>query len=1133
MNLNQAKQRIQIFKDQFAPRYGEGHYLFACHAAFPIGFTPDMLYQIWANFREIPSDGDSQGTGSEIDLIAVSDLLLSALCTKTGRDIYEMDVKVRGLLLDELRTERFTRLNRLQEMAFFIFQYLDSVVAKFEFESFRETLYWNTLVTLAPQQAFHEITQKLGEFVRENNEGEIMRMRNLLESFAYQDKGMQQMEQSNFRRLLDYTKALKAHMLGYNAKVINQQVEKSGAIAFTDDPNAADDYYEIPLLEEMVDQVSITQENPELSKEAPLPIKEIFALVVGIDEYIYPSMRLSGCVNDVELISNYLKETVNKEHEYTLELTRLVNEKATSKNITATLNQFREQAGPEDIVFFYFAGHSIKDALDLDYTSLILHDTQIEWKDKSLSKADEFRLEPLVAEGWACDIVLFIDTHYCAAVIQNPYDHVIFFAACGADQEAFEHRMGTRTHGLFTFNLVKALRERKQQMTYQQLFQQLRVQMEDSGYEQTPVLLADQSRTYKYVFGEYAPESQELMRRLENFRFTPASDLDLSDLNLTFIPAEVFTFSYLENLNLSGNQLDGIPSKLMSLRILQRLDLRNNQITRINLDVLAMPSIKEIYLSGNPIADIEPELLDGDVKKLSDYLSDIKRNARNCYALFIAIDDYPEFPNTGSVNLRAAVSDAKALRQMLKSHFQTDRELNFQHRDLYNEDATKEAVIKALENVASQANENDVFLCYFAGHDILLKTSDAAWVLANSNGEFNGKQEFSTSELSAQIELLLSKNVNTILLNPPKWGPVEQENLVVVEPGIFNNEGPMPDGSYHSHFAYQLLHHFEAQKGQLNYRFFQEMGKGKPSFYKSRTGSKEMPQLKTASLNFAKTFLRSELGYGKQIRQRFQEAQSSNVLDLSGMDLDHIPPQVFEMENLYILNLAGNRIDFLPPRITELKALERLELEGNPILNLPQGILIEGGMRDIRNYFESLEVTSLEIPVVISIFCELEDGMKDLPNEIEQVLSPYREERLLESVALIDPTSDEIFRLFHNYNKNEIALVNLSANTNKEIIRILNPAGRQIEIPVTTFLKLVGDLGNIKMVLMDGSESEELAYKMMEQGISAAIGVTGTGNTNMAMQFWRAYYQCLANGHTLREAFEKVKIEMVFQKQKR
>lgn len=34
----------------FAQEFGEAHLNLACHAAFPLSLTPDLLYQIWANF---------------------------------------------------------------------------------------------------------------------------------------------------------------------------------------------------------------------------------------------------------------------------------------------------------------------------------------------------------------------------------------------------------------------------------------------------------------------------------------------------------------------------------------------------------------------------------------------------------------------------------------------------------------------------------------------------------------------------------------------------------------------------------------------------------------------------------------------------------------------------------------------------------------------------------------------------------------------------------------------------------------------------------------------------------------------------------------------------------------------------
>ena len=59
-----SRQRIVSFQNRFTPIYGEGHFIFACHAAFPVIFTPDMLHRIWLNFNMYPgSNGDEAISG--------------------------------------------------------------------------------------------------------------------------------------------------------------------------------------------------------------------------------------------------------------------------------------------------------------------------------------------------------------------------------------------------------------------------------------------------------------------------------------------------------------------------------------------------------------------------------------------------------------------------------------------------------------------------------------------------------------------------------------------------------------------------------------------------------------------------------------------------------------------------------------------------------------------------------------------------------------------------------------------------------------------------------------------------------------------------------------------------------------
>jgi len=72
----------------FAQEFGEAHLNLACHAAFSLSLTPDLLYQIWANF--VP----------EAPWTAVARVLLSRLCKEVGSEMYEMDNAVRNLYYD-------------------------------------------------------------------------------------------------------------------------------------------------------------------------------------------------------------------------------------------------------------------------------------------------------------------------------------------------------------------------------------------------------------------------------------------------------------------------------------------------------------------------------------------------------------------------------------------------------------------------------------------------------------------------------------------------------------------------------------------------------------------------------------------------------------------------------------------------------------------------------------------------------------------------------------------------------------------------------------------------------------------------------------------------------------------------
>lgn len=86
---------------------------------------------------------------------------------------------------------------------------------------------------------------------------------------------------------------------------------------------------------------------------ARTPAKRRRALLVGINEYPDPAMRLSGCVNDVFLISKTLQQSGYDPAEIRL----LVDERATRAEVASRLEWLVEGARPGDERVFFYSGH--------------------------------------------------------------------------------------------------------------------------------------------------------------------------------------------------------------------------------------------------------------------------------------------------------------------------------------------------------------------------------------------------------------------------------------------------------------------------------------------------------------------------------------------------------------------------------------------------------------------------------------------------------------------------------------------------------------------------------------------------------------------------------------------------------
>jgi Leucine-rich repeat (LRR) protein/GTPase SAR1 family protein len=177
MALTTKQQRqIDYYNQQFQAD-GTAHYLFACHAAFPVVFSVEMLHQLWVNFKVVGE--------ASIPKVVISDFLLSNLCQEVGLGLYEFrDEGIRTALLHDLE-QQFDKLYR-NRLAAFLYQYAQNNYNTPEYQNLKDTHQWTALATLNPQEAIQKIGDAISKSVVENDAAETMRIHSLLEEIVEQ-----------------------------------------------------------------------------------------------------------------------------------------------------------------------------------------------------------------------------------------------------------------------------------------------------------------------------------------------------------------------------------------------------------------------------------------------------------------------------------------------------------------------------------------------------------------------------------------------------------------------------------------------------------------------------------------------------------------------------------------------------------------------------------------------------------------------------------------------------------------------------------------------------------------------------------------------------------------------------------
>jgi hypothetical protein len=351
--------------------------------------------------------------------------------------------------------------------------------------------------------------------------------------------------------------------------------------------------------------------------------RNLYAFLVGINNYSAPVPRLSGCTNDIDAIENYLRGRTAKD-QFNLHLHKLTDEQATRQAVIDGFRQHLKQAGKDDVALFYYSGHGSQEtapeefwAVEPDHMdeTLVCYDSrQLDgWDlaDKELAYlihevaekgpqvvmildcchsgsgtrdvARETSVRWAPADRRERSLDTFIFTRGSEELLRSaeinakpsswtdlPEGRHILMAACRDDETAKEYYADGKPWGAFSYFLRNTLESANGPLTYRELFKQAQSRVRANLYNQSPQLEASQTEDFDLPFLGGA-----LLQRPQNFTLSfDGSDWMLDAGSIYGIPAPYgneTTLLAVFPLDAQANELLDLTKALGQVEVVQVL----------------------------------------------------------------------------------------------------------------------------------------------------------------------------------------------------------------------------------------------------------------------------------------------------------------------------------------------------------------------------------------------------------------------------------------------------------------------------------------------------------------------------------------------------------------------------------
>jgi uncharacterized caspase-like protein len=474
-----------------------------------------------------------------------------------------------------------------------------------------------------------------------------------------------------------------------------------------------------------------------------------WAIVVGISKYKHESLNLKYADRDAEALYELLLTPsgggFEKDH-----VVKLLNEEATTANITRALRSFLKKPAKEDIVLIYFACHGAPDVDRPGIVYILTHDvdpTDISGTALPMREVDLSLKENLLAER----VIILADTCHSAAIgggigrrdasnnsaIVNSYlrevgksrGGIALLTSAEAHEVSFEDAKWGDGHGVFTHYLLEGMKgaadcnPRNGVVTVGELFEYVRENVQRATNNQQHPCSGtnsyDRNLPVTITAGISAQEHYELGcqlyqigRKLDDQYCFEAASRHLK---------EAVCQAAVVSSKIPEAQLQ------LGLTLTASGDLSKDAITAFHKAIKAGVADADYHLGiaylNQGDAKLAKQHLEAFSAKHSDsdkvyiarelisWLDASDSEATNRYALLIGIN-YSELKDDPQYRpLKGPANDIEILNVLLSQKF------NFRIIMLSDMAATHDNIINAFNDLNSLAKPKDTVVIYFAGYE--------------------------------------------------------------------------------------------------------------------------------------------------------------------------------------------------------------------------------------------------------------------------------------------------------------------------------------------------------------------------------------------------------------------------------